>query len=214
MTRTTHLDRHRPLIVLRSLVSSVAAFVPVPLIDDFLSTAARRALIRRLAELREVDIDDTAVAELARIREAPTHSKLHWLGLLSRRLARPLQIFQRTDELVDLLCVATLFDHYCALHHVGFGVDETRARELRETMNGAMSAAPVRVLEGGLKRLVALPDVRRRWRRLLAALGRGPLEPDVIGAPATQELVGYTDALTAAFDERWLNRLPARPRLP
>src|SRR4051794_41798599 len=60
-----HLAVHRRTILFRSLLSGAAGLVPVPYLDDILAGQVRAGLVRRLAELRRVDIDRNAVAELS-----------------------------------------------------------------------------------------------------------------------------------------------------
>jgi len=59
-----HLGTHRRLILGRALLAGLAGLVPVPYIDDLLAGGVRSSLVKRLAQLRHVDVDGNAVAAL------------------------------------------------------------------------------------------------------------------------------------------------------
>src|SRR5262245_32936006 len=118
------MSQFRAMILGRSLVAGAAGLVPVPYIDDLLAGAVRSALIRRLADLRQVDVDANAVANLAtpkgsRLLQAASigSAALSTSRRLFRKLAGSLLVMRRADEAMQTFQVGTLFDHYCAQHH-------------------------------------------------------------------------------------------------
>jgi uncharacterized protein (DUF697 family) len=218
---TQHLAPNRRLILARSLLAGAAGLVPVPYLDDLMAGAVRSALIRRLAELRAVDVDGNAVAELA----TPRGNRLlnaAGLGALAvggarrawRRVATSIVFVRRVDEAMQTFQVGTLFDHYCARHHVGFGLDGDKASRLRGAMDQAIRAARNDTLERAFRRtLRASSGVIAGAARLLPRRGRrledpgdvpqleGPLEKfeQELSGPAT----AYVAALVGAFDVAW-----------
>lgn len=200
---TQHLDLHRRMILGRALLSGAAGLVPVPYIDDLLAGQVRAALVRRLADLRRVDVDGNAVAELA----TPTHSRvLHAAGMgaillggakrVWRRVAASILVVRRVDEVVQTFQIGTLFDHYCARHHVGLGLDGAKARALRQAMDQAIRRARGEAIEQSFGRAVA------RTRKLAGRLSRRMLVEKVeaeLAGPAS----AYVAALVGAFDVAW-----------
>ena len=190
-----HLDVNRPLILQRALVAGAAGMVPVPYLDDLLAGAVRASLIRRLAEIRNVDLDANAVDALAtprgsRLLQAATVGSvaLHGTRRIFRSVTASLLLVRRVDEAMQTFAVGTLFDHYCASHHVGFGLDGQRAAELRSAIDRAVADthgdALARAFRSSLSlgwRLpgaaaLALPRfIIARWKRR-AQKGRVPLE--------------------------------------
>lgn len=170
-----HLGQHRRLIIGRSLATSLAGAVPLPLVDEWLSSSIARGTIRRIAEARGVDLDEDAERAIADGPESPPKfgelvgggiafklvarqwRKLIWAVLAARRARAAARSF----------AVATLFDHYCARLHVGLGLDAERGAEVRALIDRALEDTP-----GGLS--------RHAFRRgLLAAMrtsARAPLE--------------------------------------
>ena len=59
-----HLDQNRRMIVARSIASALAGIVPIPGLDDWLSSRMRRGTLRRIALMRGVDVDHAAVTAL------------------------------------------------------------------------------------------------------------------------------------------------------
>src|SRR5690349_22158842 len=99
-----HLDANRPLILGRSLISGAASLVPIPYIDELLAALVRESLIRRIAEIRQVDIEQAAVQAVA----APHGSRLLTAATLGsaalgatrrafRRIAASLLLVRRVE---------------------------------------------------------------------------------------------------------------------
>lgn len=200
---TQHLSPHRRIILLRSLLSGAAGLVPVPYLDDLLAGQVRSAMVRRLAELRRVDVDANAVYELA----TPHHSRL--LGAAGmgaavlgtaqrvwRKVAASILVVRRADEAVQTFQIGTLFDHYCARHHVGLGLDGGKAHALREAMDAAIRHARGRAMEDAFERALTTS------RKLGGLLARRALVEKVeaeLAGPAS----AYVAALIGAFDVAW-----------
>jgi len=200
---TSHLGLHRRLILGRALLSGAAGLVPVPYLDDLLAGQVRAGLVRRIAELRRVDVDGNAVAELA----TPTGSRvLHAAGLgavllggaqkVWRRVAASILVVRRADEAMQTFQIGTLFDHYCSRHHVGLGVDGAKAKTLRDAMEQAIRHARGQALEDAFQRTLSTS------RKLVGRLARRALVEKVeteLAGPAAQ----YVAALVGAFDVAW-----------
>jgi hypothetical protein len=174
-----HLDTNRPLILARSLIAGAAGLVPVPYLDDLLANLVRESLIRRLAEIRNVDVDPASVQLLA----APQGSRLLTAATLGsaalgstrrvfRRVAASLLLVRRVDEAMQTFQVGTLFDHYCAKHHVGLGLDSTRAKTLRIAIDRAIRETHGEALQRAFRTSLKMPGTlalslpRALWSRL------------------------------------------------
>jgi uncharacterized protein (DUF697 family) len=219
---TQHLDLHRRLVIGRSLLAGAAGLVPVPYLDDLVANAIRSALLRQLAERRAVDVDNNAVAELttphgSRLLGAATLGAVALGGARRawRHVATSILFVRRADEAVQTFQVGTLFDHYCARHHVGLGLDGTRARQLRLAMDQAIRVARNDTIERSFRRtLRASSGLLSAARKLLPRLRRADAG-DPIDAPQLEgavekveaELAGpssaYVAALVGAFDVAW-----------
>src|SRR5260370_40571529 len=70
---------NRALILSPSLLAGAAGLVPVPYVDDLLAGAVRTALMRRIGQIRQVDLDSTA----AEILIAPHDSTVFGAARLS-----------------------------------------------------------------------------------------------------------------------------------
>ena len=200
---TKHLGSHRRLILGRALLSGAAGLVPVPYLDDLLAGQVRAGLVRRLADLRRVDVDGNAVAELA----TPTGSRvLHAAGLgavllggaqkVWRRVAASILVVRRADEAMQTFQIGTLFDHYCARHHVGLGLDGAKAKTLRDAMDKAIRHARGQALEDAFQR--TLNTSRKLAGRLARRMLAEKVETELAG-PAS----AYVAALVGAFDVAW-----------
>jgi len=198
-----HLAVHRRTILFRSLLSGAAGLVPVPYLDDILAGQVRAGLVKRLAELRRVDVDRNAVAELSqpsggRMLHAASVGAILIGGAkrVWRRVAASILVVRRADEAMQTFQIGTLFDHYCARHHVGLGLDGTRARALRDAMDLAIRHARGQALEDAFQRTLATS------RKLAGRLSRRFLVEKVeteLAGPAS----AYVAALVGAFDVAW-----------
>jgi hypothetical protein len=201
-----HLDANRPLILGRALISGAASLVPVPYLDELLAALVRESLIRRLAEIRNVDIDPHAVQAVA----APHGSRLLTAATLGsaalgatrrafRRIAASLLVVRRVDEAMQTFQVGTLFDHYCARHHVGLGLDAQRAAKLRKAMDVAIRDTHGDALQRAFRASLRLPGAfavtlpKRLWSRLRKK-GDGPLDAEKIdGELRRTETAGFVE---------------------
>jgi hypothetical protein len=142
-----HLKPHRRLILERAVLSGVVGLVPVPLIDDLLTEVVRGKLVRRLADQRQVDLTPSAVLILAEERQVTmarnatlTAVSLVALRYAWRKVFVALALSRRVEEMVHTYQIGTLFDHYCARHHVGAGVQGPDAARLRFAIDQAVAA--------------------------------------------------------------------------
>ncbi|MDB4971071.1 MAG: hypothetical protein JWN44_6760 [Myxococcales bacterium] len=198
-----HLATHRRTILFRSLLAGAAGLVPVPYLDDILAGQVRAGLVRRIADLRRVDVDRNAVAELSlpsggRVLNAASMGAILIGGAKKvwRRVAASLLVVRRADEAMQTFQIGTLFDHYCARHHVGLGLDGTKARALRDAMDKAVRQARSQTMEDAFQR--TLNTSRKLAGRLSRRFLVEKVETELAG-PATQ----YVAALVGAFDVAW-----------
>jgi uncharacterized protein (DUF697 family) len=198
-----HLGSHRGIILGRALLAGAVGLVPVPYVDDFLAENVRSSLVRRLAELRHVDVDSNAVHALA----TPNSSRLlHAAGLgavvlggarrLWRTVATSLVVVRRADEALQTFQLGTLFDHYCARHHVGLGLDGHKAGVLRQAMDEAIRHARGEAFYKAFRR--SLMHARSLAGRLRRRAVVEKIEAELDG-PAT----AYVASLVGAFDVAW-----------
>jgi uncharacterized protein (DUF697 family) len=172
---TAHLADHRRLILTHSAAAALAGLVPIPYVDEQLPALIRRALIRRLARERHVDLDEDAVREIADGRVPPPGWRsLIGLAPLARSVRRSIRaaflafgVYRRAEAASRTFALGTLFDHYCARHHVGIGLDARAARALRERIDRTLAAPGGRL--GGFA-------FRRGFQAALRATVRAPLE--------------------------------------
>jgi hypothetical protein len=190
-----HLATNRGLILKRAVLASLMGMLPVPYVDDLLAAAVRGALVRRIAEIRGVDVDASAVETL----KHPHNSRLlgaAGLGALAvaggrrslRRIAASLLMVRRVDEALQTWQVGTLFDHYCARHHVGFGLDGEKASALRGAIDQAIRQARVDSVRRAFARALRVSSgiawaVPKRALALWSRRRGGPIKPERI-APA------------------------------
>ncbi|HLU68213.1 MAG TPA: hypothetical protein VKZ63_18140 [Kofleriaceae bacterium] len=152
-----YLGDNRRLIIGRALAAAAAGALPVPLVEDWLSSRIARGTIRKIADSRSVDLDEEAVRAVADGPERPPEWAEIAGGTIAYRLIartwRKLVIaylaVRRAQAATRHFLVGTLFDHYCARLHVGMGLDGPRAAELRAVIDQAIARTP-----GGLGRRI------------------------------------------------------------
>jgi hypothetical protein len=217
---TGHLDSNRRLIIGRALLSGAAGLVPVPYLDDIVAGAVRSALLRQVAERRAVDADRNALAELStphgsRILSAATLGAAALGGARRawRHVATSILLVRRVDEAVQTFQIGTLFDHYCARHHVGLGLDGERARQLRKSMDQAIRVARNDAVDRTFKKTlrassgVLVAAAKRLLPRLRKQDDASDAQLEVAVEKVEAELQGpssaYVAALVGAFDVAW-----------
>ena len=191
---TEHLKPNRSLILSRALLAGAAGLIPVPYVDDLLAGAVRSALIRRIAEIRGVDVDANAIEELAH----PTGSRVlsaAGMGAIAvggtrrvvRKIATALLFVRRVDEAIQTFYLGTLFDHYCARQHVGAGLDGKKAQAVRAVIEVAAKKARSESFERAFKKgLRMLAHAATSWPRsamLIFARKKGGTTYSASGAP-------------------------------
>jgi hypothetical protein len=214
-----HLKQHRRLVIERSVLAGVVGIVPVPLIDDLLTGLVRGRLVRRIADQRQVDLTASAVLILAEERQVTmarnatlTAVSLVALRYAWRKVFVALALSRRVEEMVHTYQIGTLFDHYCARHHVGAGVQGPDAARLRFAIDQAVAAVHHDLATQAFKKSsdavgrtatrlpLGLWDlVKRLWRR-------GP-QP---GAAAPAEAEAVVDEVTEELEREGLLRKAAR----
>lgn len=143
-----HLAGTRSLIIGHAAAAALTGLLPIPYLDEQIPALVRRAMIRRLAQLRHVDLDEQAVREIAEGRVPPPNwRQLLGLSGLARTARRSVRaaivvyaLYRRAEAASRTFALGTLFDHYCARHHVGVGLDAAQARELRARIDRALEA--------------------------------------------------------------------------
>lgn len=245
---TDHLAANRTLILTRAVLSGLAGMVPVPYIDDLIAGAVRSHLIKRVAEIRSVDLDGNAVHALSepagsRVLSAAGIGALAIGGTkrIFRRIAASIFFVRRVDEAIDTFHVGTLFDHYCAKHHVGLGLDGERAALLRHAIDLATKRAQSEVLRAAFRRAmlgvgraaVAVPSAV--WGRLFGRGAQRTEEEQVVEAEKIADSLpgsamgkavknlsseisavekSYVALLLQRFDIAWAATVSPRPTLP
>lgn len=224
---TGHLESHRGVILLRSVL--IGAATAAPAVGDFLAPALKRGLMQHVSGLWHLDIDDGALEALL-----VENDKVHRLSLLTmvggfmavlrrtgrlRRLFVGFTVLRGIEETSRAFHIATLLDHYCARHSNGATIHERDAKRLREIADAAVSAAQQQVaasllqnaVEQGLRLLQAVPT----WA--LAKIGRAPSEPPPPIAEVSQgarslfrevSVRRYLTNVVNSFDKKWREATP------
>jgi uncharacterized protein (DUF697 family) len=203
-TRRDYLDRQRRTIIARAIAGSLAGAVPIPFLDDLAVTAILGSGYRRIAGSHGVDLDDEAVKSLVH-GSSPPPSILDMAasGIMvrvasraARRMMLALTAINRARSAARTFVTMTLFDHYCAKLHTGFGLDREAALALRDEIArtidstpGALAFHPFRrgllaATRATLRAPLALADLASggRLRKLLAR------KSEVTEAEAVDEL--------------------------
>lgn len=153
--QSDHLKSNRKEILMYSLFSSAAGALPLPVLDEWFASAARRKVVRSIAKNRSVDTNKDAIEMMADgASPPPAWNKLLRVGMLFKLALKQWRKFliavlaaQKIQEASKTFCILTCFDHYCAKHHVGLGLDSDSAKALRLTIEQAIKETP-----GGLSR--------------------------------------------------------------
>lgn len=220
-----HLHDNRPVIILRSVLVGAASILPVPGVTEALVGSLRRGLMQHVAGLRKVDIEEDALDAL--LADSPKAKRLTLFSALGglasmlgprqtlRRLFIGLQVLRGVEEAAKAFQLATLLDHYCAVHHLGPGISVDKARKLRSVMEEA-SANTQRELAGetitflaaqGMQLVTAVPTWVWAHIRRTGEPPALPALPSIV--QATHELLGhlsvrrYLGCLTDTFDRKW-----------
>jgi hypothetical protein len=207
-----YLADNRRLIIARALAAAAAGALPVPLVEDWLASRVARGTIRRIANARSVDIDDSAIRAIADgPQQAPEWAEIAGGTLAYRLIARSWRkvilvylAARRAQAAARHFVIGTMFDHYCARLHVGMGLDGPRAAQLRAVMDQAISRTP-----GGLASRV----FRRSLVGVAKATVRAPFKlADSVSGGAIRRLLKRGDEVEAvtAVDESIERQLEAK----
>src|SRR5262249_17703379 len=206
---TEHLRASRTLIVTRALPAAAAGVVPVPVLDDALAAFVRAHLLRTIADRRQVDMTREALIVLSDEPQMSrlSHMTMTGLTLLAlrkawRKLFLLLAITRRGSEFAHCFELGTLFDHYCARHHVGAAVDTEAALKLRNTVDAVRKRTRRDALFAAFRRATG--------RRALVLAGEPSAETlaEKASRVFSEEMdgggAGYVESLVAAFDGTWI----------
>lgn len=190
----------------RSALVGAASALPVPGVNDLVSTALYRGLIFHVTGEHHVEIDDSAVETL--LAEAPRTRSLgaisafgNMLSILGkrtrlRRLASGLAVLQAFEVGLRAFQLATSLDYYCSKHHTGAAIHDEQARRIRDTSAVASSAALHDLIGSGAEKLfsesLALIHGAAGW--VWARVTRSPSPPS---RPSGKELLGHAQAVLA-----------------
>jgi uncharacterized protein (DUF697 family) len=192
-----HLRLNRRLVIGRSLSAAAAGALPVPVLEEWLTSSVLRGMVKKIADANSVDLSDEAVRRIADGDvKPPQWSEMVGGALLGRATTRALRrVFfvvlaaRRGQAAARYFLLGTLFDHYCARLHVGLGLSGEDAAELRRLMDRAIDDTP-----GGLARRM----VRRGLVAAARATVRAPLElADFASRGAVRRLLSRGDEVTA-----------------
>ena len=174
-----HLAENRRMIVARSLATGVAGGLPIPIVEEWLSATIQRGMIKRIAEHHQIDLDESALKAIADGPSRPPEwtevvgGGIAWrvLGRMWRRVLIALLAARRAQAASKAFTVATLFDHYCARLHTGFGLDAVDGAQVRALIEQAIEKT-----DGGLTRTL--------FRRGLLAAARASIKAPLKAANA------------------------------
>jgi hypothetical protein len=196
--RRDYLDQHRRMIIGRSIAASLAGMVPVPILEEWMTSLVKRGTIRRIADARDVDVSAEAVRAIADGPTPPpswaemagTTFVFKLIGRTWRKMLYAYVVTRRTQAAARNFVIGTLFDHYCARVHVGLGLDGPAAVELRALMDAAIEQTP-----GGLGERI----FRRATVAAAKATVRAPIElADIASGGAVRRLLARRDEVEAA----------------
>lgn len=197
-----HLADNRRMIIARSLAAGAAGALPIPIVEEWLSATIERGMIKRIAERHQVDLDDAALRAVADGPSRPPEwteivgGGVAWrlLGRLWRRVLIAVLAARRAQAASRAFTVATLFDHYCARLHTGFGLDAVDGAQVRALIDQAIDRT-----DGGLGRtlfrrglLAAARATLRAPLRAANALSGGALRR-LLGAGSEQVAIAEVD---------------------
>lgn len=201
LTRTRdHLAENRRMIIGRSLATGIAGALPVPVVEEWLSSTIERTTIKRIAEHHKIDLDGAAVRAIADGPARPPEwteilgGGVAWrvLGRAWRRFVIAALAARRAQAASRAFTVATLFDHYCARLHTGLGLDAVDGAQVRALIDQAIEQT-----QGGLGRTL--------FRRGLLAAARTAVKTplriaNTLSRGALRRLLGSGDEQVAAAE--------------
>ena len=208
--RRTHLHHHRRMLIGRSLAAAIAGSIPVPALDNWLSSTILRNTLRKIAEHHKIDISPGALKAVADgPRKPPEWAQIAGSAILFRILTRSWRRIvltyvaaQRARAAARFFCLGTLFDHYCARLHEGLGLTASSGETLHAIMQnaidhtpGSLSAEPFRKGLSGLGRAAL-----RTPFEILDFTSRGALRRFLSREKEEEAVAELTNALDAEMD--------------
>ena len=198
VTRRDYLAGQRRTIIARSILGSLAGFLPLPFVDDWAVTKILGNGYKRVAAAHQVDLDDRAVANLVHgTTPPPSLLNMATAGVLMRvasrsakRMMVAVSTMNRAKSAARTFTTMTLFDHYCAKLHRGLALDGQTALALRDEIGRAIDNTP-----GAL----AFHPFRRGALSAARATLRAPLElVDLASGGALRRLLAKKSEVTEA----------------
>ena len=97
-----------------AVIAGLAAAIPLPFVDEFLSSAARGAAMRRVAARHGVRLIGEARSILSQptLRATGGGKRVRWVRSAVLRVLAPLRIASRLEDGATAMVAASLFEHY------------------------------------------------------------------------------------------------------
>lgn len=185
--------------------AGVLSALPVPFLDTLLSSLARGAAMRRVAQRHGVRLEPAARVLLARGDDGlRTEKGLRVVRSLIGRFVAPLRLWNRAEEALSAVSAAALLDHYLvtADRRPGAPLSEDEARLIQQAMKGAAGKGAVDALKGMPLSTVAALKAAVDAARGSDAEGRPSVEciVDALLDALADAPDGLSDAIRARFD--------------
>jgi hypothetical protein len=193
-----YLVGKRRMIIARSVAGSIAGAIPVPFVDDWVTSIVLGGGYRRIAAAHHIDLDRQAEKALVYGTSPPTRLVSLAAGSIilkiasraARRMMLAIATVERARSAARTFVTMTLFDHYCAKLHTGLAIDSATALALREEIGRAIDQTP-----GAL----SFHPFRRGALAALRATLRAPLQlADLATRGAVRRLLARRDEVTEA----------------
>lgn len=212
---SSSLEAHRAAILLRSVL--IGSVTLVPGVGDLLVGTLQRGLLRHVAGLSHIQLEDKAADELCTMTATTQRlSAVSILGVVAtilkrsvrlRRFVAGLALLKGIEETSRAFHVATMLDHFCAHHSVGTSIGVGEARRIREAAEAAVLETQREVagavLDGVVKHSLQVLRAVPTW--VLAKLGRSAAEQ---ARPALEDLRREAKAaISSASAKKYMSRL-------
>lgn len=219
-------QKRRRIVLLRSVLTALASWVPVPGVSELFVEYSRRGLIEHLAREHQIELDEGVVSAL--LEEPATASRFSWLASLGRllslvrrqnrlrRLFAGFQVLSGLETGFRTFETGTLFAHYLGSAHMGQKLQLADAQAVRKTMIEASAETEKELLGDALAGLamatfqtaLALPGFV--WDRVALRSGQPLSLPEFSAVTETAQkfvadlrLRNYAKKLAEHFDRKW-----------
>lgn len=129
-----------PHLGIYATAAGLTAAVPFPFVDELLSSLARGAAMRRVAERHDVELSSEARKVLAQpsLELTGGGKRARWIRSAALRFVAPLRIVSRLEDGVTAFVAASLFDHYLSAHKPqGDRLGEAEAKRIHRAIETA-----------------------------------------------------------------------------